>query len=81
MLVTDVGLPGGMNGRQIAEAARSLSPTIVVLFVTGYAQGAAFDHGELPQNMEVLTKPFDLSTFGRRVQTMLGAAAAAQASA
>ena len=41
LLVTDVGLPGGMNGRQVADAARLLHPQLKVLFITGYAENAA----------------------------------------
>jgi CheY-like chemotaxis protein len=40
-LITDVGLPGGMNGRQVADAARTLRPNLKVLFITGYAENAA----------------------------------------
>ena len=38
LLITDVGLPGGMNGRQLADAARERRPNLNVLFVTGYAE-------------------------------------------
>ena len=41
LLVTDVGLPGGMNGRQMADAARVGRPDLKVLFITGYAENAA----------------------------------------
>jgi CheY-like chemotaxis protein len=40
LLITDVGLPGGMNGRQVADAARTLRPDLRVLFITGYAENA-----------------------------------------
>ncbi len=71
LLVTDVGLPGGMNGRQVADAARLLVRELQVLFVTGYAENAALSHGHLPPGMQVLTKPFVLSAFGQRVQTLV----------
>ncbi|MGJ7582637.1 ATP-binding protein [Variovorax sp. RHLX14] len=71
LLVTDVGLPGGMNGRQVADAARLLIHELRILFVTGYAENAALSHGHLPPGMQVLTKPFELSAFGQRVQTLL----------
>lgn len=70
LLVTDVGLPGGMNGRQVADAARTLLPNLQVLFVTGYAETAVLSHGHLPQGMQVLTKPFELEVFGQRVQDL-----------
>ena len=41
LLITDVGLPGGLNGRQVAEAARETRPNLKVLFVTGFAENAA----------------------------------------
>jgi PAS domain S-box-containing protein len=58
LLVTDVGLPGGMNGRQVADAARALRPGLKVLFITGYAENAVLGHGHLDPGMHVLTKPF-----------------------
>ena len=76
MLVTDVGLPGGMNGRQVADAARTLLPGLKVLFVTGYAETAVLSHGHLPPGMQVLTKPFELQVFGQRVQALMHAAPA-----
>ncbi len=72
LLVTDVGLPGGMNGRHLADAARVLFPGLGVLFVTGYAEGTAIGDVALPAGMQVLTKPFGLEAFGRRVQAMVG---------
>jgi CheY-like chemotaxis protein len=74
LLVTDVGLPGGMNGRQVADAARKLRPGLLVLFVTGYAENAVLSHGHLPPGMQVLTKPFELGTFCQKVQTLAAAA-------
>jgi len=58
LLVTDVGLPGGMNGRQVADAARLTRPDLKVLFVTGYAENAAVGNGLLDHGMQVITKPF-----------------------
>jgi PAS domain S-box-containing protein len=65
LLVTDVGLPNGMNGRQVAEAARERMPALPVLFITGYAGSA------LPDGVEVIGKPFELDALARRVQAML----------
>ncbi|KQP50048.1 hypothetical protein ASF44_00615 [Pseudorhodoferax sp. Leaf274] len=73
LLITDVGLPGGMNGRHVADAARVINPGLKVLFVTGYAENAVLSHGLLPAGMQVLTKPFDLDVFGQRVQTLASA--------
>jgi len=71
LLLTDVGLPGGMNGRQLADAARRLRPGLKVLFLTGYAESAAVGSGRMEQGMEVMTKPFDLVALGDRVQNMI----------
>lgn len=58
LLITDVGLPGGLNGRQVADAARMARPDVKVLFITGYAENAVLNHGHLDRGMHVLTKPF-----------------------
>jgi PAS domain S-box-containing protein len=75
LLITDVGLPGGMNGRQLAEAVRLRRPGLKVLFITGYAEDAPTRNGMLEPAMEVLTKPFSLDTFAQRVAAMLKAGA------
>jgi CheY-like chemotaxis protein len=71
LLVSDVGLPGGMNGRQLADAARSLRPGLKVLFVTGYAENAALGNGRLEPGMHVLTKPFSIPVLSERVKGLL----------
>jgi signal transduction histidine kinase/CheY-like chemotaxis protein len=72
LLITDVGLPGGLNGRQVADAAQALRPELKVLFITGYAENAALNHGHVGPGMAVLTKPFAISELARRVERMLG---------
>ena len=71
LLVSDVGLPGGMNGRQLADAARSQRPGLKVLFVTGYAENAALGNGQLEPGMHVLTKPFSIPALSERVKGLL----------
>lgn len=72
LLVTDVGLPGGMNGRQLADAARALRPELKILFVTGYAETAVQgDDDRLPPGMQVITKPFDIAALSLRIQDMV----------
>ncbi|WP_161988997.1 hybrid sensor histidine kinase/response regulator [Sphingomonas glacialis] len=71
LLITDVGLPNGMNGRQVADAARSLRPNLKVLFITGYAENAAVGNGHLEPGMELLTKPFTMEALGIKVGEML----------
>ena len=67
LLVTDVGLPGGLNGRQVADAARIARPGLKVLFITGYAETAAIGSDHLDPGMHVLTKPFALETLASRI--------------
>ncbi|MCD5992850.1 PAS domain-containing protein [Pseudomonas sp. CDFA 602] len=73
LLVTDVGLPGGMNGRQLADAARVLRPGLKVLFITGYAENAIIGNGHLDPGMWVLTKPFTMEAFASRIYKMIDA--------
>jgi PAS domain S-box-containing protein len=67
LLVTDVGLPNGINGRQLAEAAREGVPGLPVLFITGYAGTS------LPPGVEVIDKPFELDVLVQRVRAVLEA--------
>jgi CheY-like chemotaxis protein len=71
LLVTDVGLPGGMNGRQLADAARQIRPGLKVLFITGYAQNAAIGNGILEPGMAMLSKPFALDALGAKIHKMI----------
>lgn len=71
LLITDVGLPGGINGRQMADAARKERPELQVLFITGYAENAVLSHGHLEQGMHVLTKPFSMEALARRISELL----------
>jgi PAS domain S-box-containing protein len=72
LLITDVGLPGNMNGRQLADAARAMRQGLKVLFITGYAENAAVGNGHLERGMEILTKPFPMTTLANKVREMLG---------
>lgn len=71
LLVTDVGLPGGMNGRQVADAARVARPALKILFITGYAENAAVGNGYLEAGMQVLTKPFEMTALANKVSDIL----------
>ncbi|MBU1377395.1 MAG: PAS domain-containing protein [Alphaproteobacteria bacterium] len=71
LLITDVGLPGGLNGRQVADAARVLRPDLKVLFITGYAENAVLNHGHIERGMEVITKPFAINDLATRVERIL----------
>ncbi|BAU88798.1 PAS/PAC sensor hybrid histidine kinase [Methylorubrum populi] len=71
LLVTDVGLPGGMNGRQMADAGRVKRPDLKVLFITGYAENAAVGNGHLDPGMAVLTKPFVMEALASRIKELI----------
>ncbi|WP_445764915.1 ATP-binding protein [Pseudomonas sp. RIT-To-2] len=71
LLVSDVGLPGGMNGRQLAEIGRQLRPGLKVLFVTGYAEHAAVRGGFLDAGMQMITKPFTFDRLTAKVREMI----------
>jgi signal transduction histidine kinase/CheY-like chemotaxis protein len=71
LLVTDVGLPGGMNGRQLADAARMHRPELKILFVTGYAESSIFRADTIDEGMAVMTKPFATEDLARTVQGMI----------
>ena len=72
LLITDVGLPGGMNGRQIADAAREQRPGLQVLFITGYAENVLTGRDQKSPWMHVLTKPFGMQALARLVGEILG---------
>ncbi len=71
LLITDVGLPGGLNGRQVADAARAVRPGLRVLFITGYAENAVVGNGLLEPGMQVLTKPFAMETLASRIRDLM----------
>lgn len=70
LLLSDVGLPG-MNGRELADAARELRPRLPVLFITGYTERAAVRNEFLGPGMGLLPKPFNLSELLRAVSFAL----------
>ncbi len=76
LLLTDVGLPGGMNGLQLANAGRLSRPDLRVLFITGYAENALFHSGQLEPGMAVLTKPFSVNDLAERMHELIGQSAA-----
>ncbi|MEG3177132.1 PAS domain-containing protein [Sphingomonas sp. RB3P16] len=72
LLITDVGLPKGMNGRQLADAARVHRPDLKILFITGYAENAVIGNGHLDAGMHILTKPFPMETMGAKIRELIG---------
>jgi PAS domain S-box-containing protein len=72
LLVTDIGLPG-LNGRQLADAARERRPDLKVLFMTGYAENATIANGFLDPGMSMVTKPFAIEALATRIRKMIEA--------
>jgi CheY-like chemotaxis protein len=73
VIFTDIGLPGGMNGRQLAEEARKRNPSVKVLFTTGYARNAIVHDGRLDPGVELLTKPFTQAALGAKLRDIIDA--------
>jgi PAS domain S-box-containing protein len=71
LLITDVGMPNGMTGRQLADAIRARRPDLPVMFVTGYAEHAVLNHGHLERGMQILTKPFAAEALARKVKELM----------
>jgi PAS domain S-box-containing protein len=73
LLFTDVGLPGGMNGRQLADQALRRLPRLKVLYTTGYARNAIVHQGRLDSGVEVVFKPFTYSDLAAKIRQVLDA--------
>jgi CheY-like chemotaxis protein len=71
LLFTDVGLPNGMNGRQLADETRKRWPDLRVLFTTGYARNAIIHHGRLDQGVDLIVKPFTQTGLTTKVREVL----------
>jgi len=65
-------LPGGLNGNQIAAAARAEDPALKVLFMTGYARDIVIKQGRLEPDMPLLTKPFTPARLIAQIAEVLG---------
>lgn len=70
LLITDIGLPG-LNGRQIADAARVKRPDLKVLLMTGYAEAVASPSGITDPYMSLITKPFTMDLLAARVRAVI----------
>jgi CheY-like chemotaxis protein len=71
LLFTDVVLPGGMTGAEIASAARVLRPQLQVLYTTGYARDAIVHDGRLDPGVQLLVKPFTFADLAAKVREVL----------
>ena len=73
LLFTDVGLPGGMNGRQLADEACRRKPGLKVLFTSGYARNAIVHEGRLDHGVQLITKPFSYEALAEKLRAVLDA--------
>jgi signal transduction histidine kinase len=73
LLFTDVVLPGGLNGRQLADEARNRHPGLKVLYTTGYARNAIVHHGRLDPGVDLISKPFSYAALAAKVREVLEA--------
>ena len=71
LLISDIGLPGSLNGRQMTEVALRDRPALKVLFITGYAEHAAVRGGFLDSGMQMITKPFTFDLLTAKVREMI----------
>ncbi len=71
LLFTDVIMPGGMNGRQLVEAATKLRPALRVLFTSGYTENAIVHHGRLDAGVLLLAKPYRKPELARMIRVAL----------
>ena len=73
-MLTDVVMPGGVNGRQLADAAVSQRPGLRVLYMTGYTRDAIVHQGRLDSGINMISKPFSFEELASKVRQMLDAA-------
>ncbi|HEX3983793.1 MAG TPA: response regulator, partial [Acidisoma sp.] len=78
LLFTDVGLPGGVNGRELADAARRAQPGLRVLLTTGYAQEIVPNEDALDEGVSFIAKPFELTSLAAKVRAILEAPSGAR---
>lgn len=71
LLFTDVVMPGGMNGRQLADEAVRRQPTLKVLFTTGYTRNAIVHHGRLDAGVQLIGKPYTFDELGVQIRLVL----------
>ena len=72
LVITDIGLPGGIDGRELAAAARALREQLPILLMTGYGEDVAGQFSPARPGEEMLRKPFAMQELALRVSTLLG---------
>ncbi|MCP1972915.1 ATP-binding protein [Bradyrhizobium elkanii] len=71
LMFTDVVLPGGMTGAQVAAQAKAIRPSLKVLFTTGYARNSIIHHGRLDKGVQLIVKPFSFNELAAKVRDVL----------
>jgi CheY-like chemotaxis protein len=71
LLFTDVALPGGMNGRRLAEEVTRRRPSVKVLYSSGFTENAIVHHGRLDAGVALLAKPYRRADLARKIREML----------
>jgi CheY-like chemotaxis protein len=74
LLFTDVVMPGGLNGRQLADRAHRQNPGLKILFTTGYTRNAIVHHGRLDPGIQLISKPYSFHELATKVRAVLVAA-------
>ena len=74
LLFTDVIMPGGLNGRQLADALTKRWPSLRVLYTSGYTENAIVHHGRLDPGVALLNKPYRKTDLAQKVREVLAAA-------
>jgi signal transduction histidine kinase len=75
LLFTDMIMPGGMDGRQLADEVAKRRPSLRVLYTSGYTEDAMLHHGRIDPGVGLLSKPYRKAELARRVREVLDAAA------
>lgn len=71
LLFTDIIMPGGMNGRELADAAREMRPDLKVLFTSGYTENVIVQEGKLISGLHLLSKPYQRRELANKVRQVL----------
>ncbi|BAL77203.1 CHASE3 domain-containing protein [Bradyrhizobium cosmicum] len=80
LLFTDVVIPGGMSGRELADEVARLRPGVKVLYTSGYTDNAIVHHGKLDDGVMLLTKPYRRNQLAEMIRKALGGGGLATAS-
>ena len=72
LLFTDVVMPGGMNGRQLADAVVARRPGMKVLYTSGYTEDAIVHEGHLDPGVALLRKPYRKADLAQKIREVLG---------